>query len=75
MWFCSSPETMGGPASTGKWKKAQAVLLGYSLGADLLPAMAARIEPVTRARVRLITLLAPGTQAAFEFHLGFTPPY
>ncbi|MGD8366640.1 MAG: AcvB/VirJ family lysyl-phosphatidylglycerol hydrolase [Desulfobacterales bacterium] len=52
------------------WQKTQAVLIGYSLGADVLPAMTARLGPATRARVRLIALLAPGTQTAFEFHLG-----
>jgi type IV secretory pathway VirJ component len=52
------------------WQKEQAVLIGYSLGADVLPFMAARLPADLRARVTLIALLAPGRETAFEFHLS-----
>ena len=52
------------------WQKEKVVLIGYSQGADVLPFMAARLPADLRGRVALIALLAPGTHAAFEFHLS-----
>jgi type IV secretory pathway VirJ component len=54
----------------GTWHKEKAVLIGYSLGADVLPFMAARLPADIRRRVAAIALLAPGRQTAFEFHLS-----
>jgi len=51
------------------WKKKNAVLVGYSLGADVLPFLAARLPKEILAKVRLIALLGPGTHADFAFHL------
>ena len=51
------------------WKKKNAVLVGYSLGADVLPFLAARLPAEILAQVRLIALLGPGTQTDFAFHL------
>ncbi|MDA8139641.1 MAG: hypothetical protein M0036_13405 [Desulfobacteraceae bacterium] len=53
----------------GAWQKEKAVLVGYSLGADVLPFMAARLPDNLRGRIALIALLAPSRQTAFEFHL------
>ncbi|HXI04198.1 MAG TPA: AcvB/VirJ family lysyl-phosphatidylglycerol hydrolase [Candidatus Saccharimonadales bacterium] len=59
------------------WKKSEIVLVGYSSGADILPFMATRLPDDLRARVRLVVLVGPGEQAAFEFHFrdwfGMTP--
>jgi type IV secretory pathway VirJ component len=52
------------------WHKEQAVLIGYSLGADVLPFMAARLPAALRSRIGLIALLAPSRETAFEFHLS-----
>ncbi len=52
------------------WKKKQAVLVGYSLGADVLPFMVNGLRPDTRATVRLVALLGPSREADFEFHLS-----
>jgi type IV secretory pathway VirJ component len=52
-----------------RWKKEKAILLGYSLGADVLPFMASRLPKELLSRVSLIALLGPGRQADFEFHL------
>jgi type IV secretory pathway VirJ component len=52
------------------WQKEQAVLIGYSLGADVLPFMAARLPADLRAKIGLIALLGPSRETAFEFHLG-----
>jgi type IV secretory pathway VirJ component len=51
------------------WKKENAVIAGYSLGADVLPFLAARLPGEILAKVRLIALLGPGTHADFSFHL------
>jgi len=44
-------------------------LIGYSLGADVLPFMASRLPSELLNRVELIALLGPGTEVDFEFHL------
>lgn len=51
------------------WKKDTAILVGYSFGADVLPAMAAGFPPELRSKIKLISLLGPGHTADFEFHL------
>jgi type IV secretory pathway VirJ component len=52
------------------WKKDRAVLVGYSLGADVLPFMASRLPKELLAKTTLIALLGPGGKANFEFHLS-----
>jgi type IV secretory pathway VirJ component len=52
------------------WKAADVLLIGYSLGADVLPFMVSRLPPDLRARVRLVGLIAPGRSATFEFHVS-----
>ena len=51
------------------WKKEKAILIGYSLGADVLPFMASRLPKELLSHVSLIALLGPGRQVDFEFHL------
>jgi type IV secretory pathway VirJ component len=52
------------------WKQRRALLIGYSLGADVLPFAAARLPADLLAQVELIVLLGPSPAASFEFHLG-----
>lgn len=52
------------------WKKDHVVLIGYSLGADVLPFLINRLSPETRSRVRLVALLGPAHTANFEFHVS-----
>ena len=52
------------------WQKESGILIGYSLGADVLPFMAARLPAELRSRVQLIALLGPSRETAFEFHLS-----
>jgi type IV secretory pathway VirJ component len=49
-----------------KWRKTQAVLVGYSRGADVLPFLASRLPPASLKRVRLVALLGPATSNRFE---------
>lgn len=51
------------------WNKTKAVLIGYSLGADVLPFMANRLPPELLDRVELVALLGPGNEFDWEFHL------
>jgi type IV secretory pathway VirJ component len=52
------------------WNRRQLLLIGYSLGADVLPFMADRLPPDLLGQVRLIALMGPGRMASFEFHLS-----
>ncbi|HLX09261.1 MAG TPA: AcvB/VirJ family lysyl-phosphatidylglycerol hydrolase [Thermoanaerobaculia bacterium] len=52
------------------WKRKDALLIGYSLGAEVLPFMANRLPADLLSRVRLVTLLGPGRSTSFEFRLS-----
>ncbi|MFT4268757.1 MAG: AcvB/VirJ family lysyl-phosphatidylglycerol hydrolase, partial [Xenophilus sp.] len=52
------------------WQRSEAILIGYSQGADVLPFAYNRLSPAVRERVRLTALIGPGRKAAFEFHLS-----
>jgi type IV secretory pathway VirJ component len=52
------------------WGKTRAILIGYSMGADVLPFMVTRLPPATRSRVGGVVLLGPSATAQFEFHLA-----
>ena len=51
------------------WNKKEVLLVGYSLGADVLPFMANRLPADLLDHVREIVLLGPGRKTEFEFHL------
>jgi len=51
------------------WNKDKALLIGYSLGADVLPFMANRLSRQALSHVQLVALLGPGHRVDFEFHL------
>ena len=56
----------------GAWKKQRVLLVGFSQGADVLPAVGARLAPEARRAVRALVLIAPGRLAELEVHvLGF----
>ncbi|MGB5065273.1 MAG: AcvB/VirJ family lysyl-phosphatidylglycerol hydrolase [Candidatus Competibacter sp.] len=52
------------------WKKERIVLIGYSFGADVLPAVINRLPQDLRERIDLAVFLEPSDYAAFEFHLN-----
>jgi type IV secretory pathway VirJ component len=54
-----------------QWGKQRAILVGYSLGADVLPFMANRLPREVLDRVSLIALLGPDEKIDFEFHLSY----
>ncbi|MBE0604108.1 MAG: virulence factor family protein [Deltaproteobacteria bacterium] len=47
------------------------LLVGYSMGAEVLPFMVDALPPDLRAAVRGIALVAPGPTASFEFHVSY----
>jgi type IV secretory pathway VirJ component len=51
-------------------KRQRVVLIGYSLGAEVLPFMAARLPADVMDKVRLLVLLGPGRSTSFEFRLS-----
>ncbi|HYM61323.1 MAG TPA: AcvB/VirJ family lysyl-phosphatidylglycerol hydrolase [Thermoanaerobaculia bacterium] len=55
---------------TERWKMSRVVFIGYSRGADVLPAMINRLPEATKARIRLIALLGPSPKVQFEFHMA-----
>jgi type IV secretory pathway VirJ component len=58
------------------WQVRDVLLIGYSFGANVLPAAYNRMTPATRSAVVQISLLGLIQKASFEFHvagwLGFT---
>lgn len=50
------------------WQRKRLLLVGYSLGADVLPFMAAGLTDEQKRETAVIALLAPGKRASFEFH-------
>jgi len=52
------------------WQKEKVVLIGYSLGADIVPFAANRLNEAVKSRVELVALLSPALQVDFEFHLS-----
>ncbi len=52
------------------WHYRHVLLIGYSLGAEVLPFMTAHLPQELRQRVALVALLGPGKTATFEFHLN-----
>jgi len=52
------------------WKRKDALLIGYSLGAEVLPFMVDRLPPDLQAKVHLVALLGPGRTTSFEFRLS-----
>jgi type IV secretory pathway VirJ component len=52
------------------WHKSRILLIGYSFGADVLPAVFNRLPANARARVASINLLGLGPAATFEITVG-----
>jgi type IV secretory pathway VirJ component len=52
------------------WKKERVLYVGYSRGADVLPAMISRLPADLQSKTRAIALLGPSPRVEFEFHVG-----
>ena len=51
------------------WGKSQVILIGYSLGADVLPFMYNRLPADLQGKVAAVALLGPSPTVEFEFHV------
>src|SRR5881398_2442573 len=75
-WTKRTPDTASRDLATiidtglTRWKKTNVILVGYSRGADVLPAMIARLSPEQQSKIRLVALLAPSPRVEFEFHVA-----
>ncbi|HEV2721721.1 MAG TPA: AcvB/VirJ family lysyl-phosphatidylglycerol hydrolase [Thermoanaerobaculia bacterium] len=75
-WTKRTPETAAHDLQTicdrylASWKKGRLLFVGYSRGADVLPAMISRLSPELRQKIRLIALLGPSPTVQFEFHVA-----
>lgn len=53
-----------------KWGADKFIVVGYSIGADIMPFMCGRMSEPTKAKLAVVAMLGPGTHADFEFHLS-----
>ncbi len=51
-----------------QWNKQRIVLIGYSLGAELIPFVANRVPEDLRDRVVMVVMLGPSDETMFEYH-------
>ncbi len=52
------------------WKKHRVLFVGFSRGADVLPAMINRLPADLQAKTRMLALISPSPKVEFEFHVG-----
>lgn len=52
------------------WGRPHVLLIGYSFGADVIPAMVGQLASVTRKKIAKISLLGLSSTADFQFHLS-----
>jgi type IV secretory pathway VirJ component len=75
-WTARTPEQTAADlarllrAYMAAWKKDQALLIGYSFGADVLPPVTNRLPRDLYARVRRLALIGPSRYATFEVHVA-----
>ncbi len=76
LWTKKAPERAAADLATviryftNAWHARDVILAGYSLGADVLPALVNRLPAAEQQRVRSMVLLAPERATDFEFHLS-----
>ena len=75
-WTRKSPETISADLTrivehfTTTWNVRHVALIGYSFGADVLPAAYSDLAPAEKGRVSLVSLLALSRWAAFAFDVS-----
>lgn len=53
-----------------QWHRPQVMLIGFSQGADVLPASINQLQPAQRGALQRIVLMSMGAKADFEFHVS-----
>lgn len=51
------------------WHRSRVVLIGYSMGAEVLPFLFNRLPADLKRQTAAVVLIGPGAMASFEFHL------
>ena len=75
-WTPRTPQSFAGDLDRmvryyrAHWRRDNVLLIGFSQGADVLPAAYNRLPEATRATVRLTTMISAGRKAEYEFHLS-----
>ncbi|HSY49123.1 MAG TPA: alpha/beta fold hydrolase [Thermoanaerobaculia bacterium] len=75
-WTKRTPETASRDLATiidrylEAWHKSRVLLVGYSRGADVLPAMVSRLPVETQSKIRMIVLIGLSPKVEFEFHVA-----
>ncbi len=75
-WHARTPEELAADLArivehySVAWHRDRVLLLGYSFGADVLPATVAALPASMRGQVDGVGLVGLGTSAEFEFHVG-----
>jgi len=67
--FAADLERIAGHYSR-QWQRPRLLLIGFSQGADVLPAAINRLSADTRATLAMTALLSVGTRADYEFHVS-----
>ena len=74
-WQERTPEESAGDISRvlvyylNKWQKNRIVLMGYSLGAELIPFMIEKFPADIQEKIRTVVLLSPEENTDFEIHV------
>ncbi|MGH8054104.1 MAG: virulence factor family protein [Stenotrophomonas sp.] len=53
-----------------RWQRPKLLLVGFSQGADVLPAAINELPPSTSSMLRMTALMSAGTNADYEFHVS-----
>ncbi|MBK6277703.1 MAG: hypothetical protein IPF57_06005 [Gammaproteobacteria bacterium] len=75
-WNARTPEVMSADLARvmehyrSAWHKPRVLLVGFSLGADVLPFMVSRLPPALRQSLIGMVLLSPSRRVDFQFHIG-----
>lgn len=75
-WRKRTPERLAGDLDrivrsyAGRWKRRRVLLIGYSQGANVLPASFNRLAEPSRRRVAQLVLIGLEHKAAWQFHLS-----
>lgn len=75
-WNARTPEVMSADLARVighyrvAWDKPRVLLVGFSLGADVLPFMVSRLPPSLRETLIGMTLLSPSRTVDFQFHVS-----
>lgn len=75
-WSARTPQGAGADLKriitsySGRWHRPRVLLVGYSFGADILPATVSMLDSATRARIASLSLMGLSDTADFQFHLS-----